>query len=131
VTDRILALVGPPSSRDRLAYEEHAVAGERMVRSVAGVSEVAEIVGAHEERFDGTGYPAGLSGDDIPLESRIVACAIAHVKLAQVLVGQPLADALKHQSGTALDPDVVTAALVQLARERAHPSRLLRDMRAA
>ena len=45
MSDRILALVGPPSPRDRLAYEGHAAAGERMVRSVAGVSEVAEIVG--------------------------------------------------------------------------------------
>ena len=62
-----------------------------MVRSVAGVSEVAEIVGAHEEHFDGTGYPAGLSGGDIPVESRIVACAAAHVKLAQILAGEPLA----------------------------------------
>ena len=71
--DRILALVGPPTARDRLEYEGHAAAGERLVRGVAGVSEVAEIVGAHEERFDGTGYPAGLSGAEIPLEGRIVA----------------------------------------------------------
>ena len=70
-----------------------------MVRSVAGVSEVAEIVGAHEERFDGTGYPAGLSGEDIPVESRIVACAAAHVKLAQTLGGKDAAAALERQSG--------------------------------
>jgi two-component system cell cycle response regulator len=131
VAERILALVGPPLPRDRLAYEGHAGAGEQMVRSVAGVSEVAEIVGAHEERFDGTGYPDGLSGEDIPLESRIVACAAAQVKLARILVGEPLACALKEQSGGALDPDVVTAALAQLVRERSHPSRLLRDKRAA
>ena len=42
VSDRILALVGPPTARDRLAYEGHAAAGERLVRSVAGVSEVAD-----------------------------------------------------------------------------------------
>ena len=123
VADRILSLVGPPSPRDRLAYEWHAGAGERMVRSVAGVSEVAELVGAHEERFDGTGYPAGLSGDEIPLESRIVACAAAHVKLAQILAGEPLAHALKQQSGSTLDPDVVTAALAQLAREHSRAAR--------
>ena len=101
MADRILSLVGPPTPRDRLAYEAHAGAGERMVRSVAGVSEVAEIVGAHEERFDGTGYPAGLSGDDIPLESRIVACAAAHVKLAQILAGEPLAQAPSSSSPAA------------------------------
>ena len=131
VPDRILALVGPPTPPDQLAYEGHAAAGERMVRSVAGVGEVAEIVGAHEERFDGTGYPLGLSGDDIPVESRIVACAAAHVKLARILSGEALAQALEHQSGTALDPEIVTAALAQLARERSHLPQPVRDVPAA
>ena len=79
-------------------------------------------MGAHEECFDGTGYPAGLSGEDIPLESRIVACAAAYVKLAQILSGEALAQALEQQSGSALDPEVVTAALAQLARERSASS---------
>jgi diguanylate cyclase (GGDEF)-like protein len=131
VPDRILALVGPPAPPDRLAYEGHAGAGERMVRSVAGVSEVAGIVAAHEEHFDGTGYPLGLRGEDIPVESRIVACAAAYVKLAQVLSGEILVQTLKHQAGNALDPAVVTAALAQLARERSHPPRSLRDVPAA
>jgi diguanylate cyclase (GGDEF)-like protein len=126
VPDRILALVGPPAPPDQVAYEGHASAGERMVRSVAGVSEVAPLVGAHEEHFDGTGYPLGLSGEDIPLESRIVACAVAYVKLAQMLSGDAPALALKQQSGSALDPAVATAALAQLARERSHPPRSLR-----
>jgi HD-GYP domain-containing protein (c-di-GMP phosphodiesterase class II) len=131
VADRILALVGPPAPPDQLAYESHVGAGERMVRSVAGVSDVAEIVGAHEEHFAGTGYPRSLCGEDIPVESRIVACAAAHVKLAQILSGDALADALKQQSGAALDPAVVAAALAHIARERGHPPRSLRDARAA
>jgi diguanylate cyclase (GGDEF)-like protein len=131
VPDRILSLVGPLTSPDQLAYEAHAGAGERMVRSVAGVGEVAEIVGTHEERFDGMGYPSGLSGDDIPVESRIVACAAAYVKLAQILSGEALEQALRQQSGTALDPEVVTAAFAQLARERSHLARSLRDVPAA
>ena len=94
-----------------------------MVRSVAGVSDVAEIVGTHEERFDGTGYPAGLSGEQILIESRIIAGAAAYVKLAQILTGEALIEGLKQQSGNALDPQVVTATLAQLAREdrRARP----------
>jgi two-component system, cell cycle response regulator len=131
VPDRVLALVGPPVAAEQLAYEAHAGAGERMVRGVAGVSEVAEIVGAHEERFDGSGYPLGLSGADIPVESRIVACAAAHVKLAQLLAGEALAEALKGQSGHALDPEVVSTALAQLARARSLPPRGLRDVPAA
>jgi diguanylate cyclase (GGDEF)-like protein len=131
VSDRILALVGPPSPPDQLAYEGHAAAGERMVRSVAGVSDVAEIVGTHEERFDGTGYPGGLSGEQILIESRIIAGAAAYVKLAQILTGEPLVEAFKQQSGIALDPQVVTAALAQIAREDRRAERPLGDVPAA
>jgi diguanylate cyclase (GGDEF)-like protein len=131
VPDRVLALLGPSLPADRLAYEAHAAAGERMVRSVAGVGEVAEIVGAHEERFDGTGYPHGLSGADIPVESRIVACAAAHAKLSQILAGDALAHALWSQAGGALDPELVAATFERLARERSHLQRALRDVPAA
>jgi response regulator RpfG family c-di-GMP phosphodiesterase len=131
VGERILALVGPPTARDRLEYEGHVTAGERMVRGVAGVSEAAEIVGAHEERFDGTGYPAALAGAEIPPEARIVSGAVAWAKLSRLLAGQDLAGALEGQSGNALDPEVVAAVLALLASERLHPSRLLPDLRTA
>jgi diguanylate cyclase (GGDEF)-like protein len=128
VGDRILSLVGPPTARDRLAYEDHVGAGGRLVRSVAGVSEVAAIVEAHEEWFDGTGYPLGLSEDEIPLESRIVACAAAYVGLAQIVGGEEAADGLRRQAGSALDPAVVIAALALLTRDPGHPARRLRDV---
>jgi diguanylate cyclase (GGDEF)-like protein len=131
VPDRILALVGPPTARDRLAYEGHAAAGERLVRGVAGVSEAAEVVGTHEEWFDGTGYPAGLREREIPLEGRIVACAIALVALSQVLAGERAATALERQSGNALDPDVVTVALALAPRDGSHSARDLKDVPAA
>jgi diguanylate cyclase (GGDEF)-like protein len=131
VGDRILVLVGPPSARDRMEYEAHTSAGERLVRSVAGVSEIAEVVGAHEEWFDGSGYPAGLAGSDIPLEARIVACAVAFARLARVLGGAGAVSELERQSGSALDPEVVTAALALPADERGHAGRHLRDVPAA
>ena len=52
------------------------------------MSDAADVVAAHEEWFDGSGYPAGLSGQEIPLEARIVACAIAFVKLAGTVGGE-------------------------------------------
>jgi diguanylate cyclase (GGDEF)-like protein len=128
VPDRILALVGPPTARDRLTYEGHAKAGERLVRSVAGVSEVADVVGSHEECFDGTGYPAGLSGTAIPLESRIVACAIAYVKLAQVLDREAAARALERESGNALDSDIVAVTLMLVAQDGTGATSALRDV---
>ena len=128
VSERIRALIGPLTARDRLTYEGHAVAGEHLVRSVAGVSDVADIVAAHEERFDGTGYPAGLSEHEIPIESRIVACAVAYVSLAGALGGADAARALERQAGSALDPDVVAAAIALLTAEPGHPARRTRDV---
>jgi two-component system cell cycle response regulator len=128
VPDSILGLVGPPTARDRLTYEGHAAAGERLVRSVAGVSDVADVVGTHEECFDGTGYPAGLRGVDIPLESRIVACAIAYERLSQTLDRDEAARALERQSGNALDSDIVAAAIAVLTRDGSSPAHSLRDV---
>ena len=98
------------------------------MRSVAGVSDAADVVGAHEEWFDGTGYPGGLSGQEIPLEARIVACALAFAKLSQVLTREQAARELERHSGHALDPDVVAAALALLARDPGHPAGNLRDV---
>jgi diguanylate cyclase (GGDEF)-like protein len=129
ISDRILALLGPPTARDRLAYEGHVAAGARLVRNVAGVSEVAAIVEAHEEWFDGTGYPAGLCEGEIPLESRIVACAAAYVGLAQLVGAEEATDGLRRQAGSALDPEVVIAALALLSRDPGHTARRRRDVR--
>ena len=114
-----------------MEYEAHPGAGARLVRGVAGVSDVADVVASHEERFDGSGYPAGLSGPEIPLEARIVACAAAFVKLAGTVGGTEAAGALERQAGSALDPEVVSATLALLAREHGHAARHLRDVPAA
>ena len=58
--------------------EQHAVIGERILANVETYGAIATAVRHHHERVDGTGYPDGLSGDDIPLVARIVAVADAY-----------------------------------------------------
>ena len=58
--------------------EEHSVIGERILAKVDDYAEIARIVRHHHERIDGQGYPDGLSGDEIPLLSRIIAVADAY-----------------------------------------------------
>ena len=129
VGDRILGLVGPPTrARPHGVRGRTPAAGARLVRSVAGVSEAAGVVAAHEEWFDGTGYPAALSGQEIPLEARIVACAVAFVKLAAALGGAEAAKALERQAGSALDPEVVIAA-ARAARARSAATADAADLR--
>src|SRR5437763_13612509 len=58
--------------------EQHPAIGERILRNVDDYGEIARIVRHHHERLDGLGYPDGLSGDEIPLLSRVIAVADAY-----------------------------------------------------
>ena len=55
----------------------HPESGERLLLGVPSLAHIAPIVRSHHERFDGTGYPDGLKGDEIPIEARIIAVADA------------------------------------------------------
>src|SRR5207237_3409440 len=63
---------------ERRQMERHSEIGERILANVEGYSRIAAVVRHHHERIDGNGYPDGLSGDAIPLLSRIVAVADAY-----------------------------------------------------
>jgi HD-GYP domain-containing protein (c-di-GMP phosphodiesterase class II) len=59
----------------------HAEVGEQIVARIAGLAQAAPVVRHHHERWDGSGYPDGLSGEEIPLEARVVAVADAYSAL--------------------------------------------------
>jgi putative nucleotidyltransferase with HDIG domain len=63
---------------ERRHMEQHPVIGERILSNVDDYEEIAAIVRHHHERVDGLGYPDGLSGDQIPLLSRVIAVADAY-----------------------------------------------------
>ena len=75
IPDAILTKAGPLDDAEWAVMRTHAEIGESILRRIAGLSDAAAAVRHHHERFDGSGYPDGLSGDDIPVEARIVACA--------------------------------------------------------
>ena len=58
--------------------QEHSAIGEHILMRVDTYADIAKIVRFHHERIDGEGYPDGLSGDEIPLLSRIIAVADAY-----------------------------------------------------
>jgi HD-GYP domain-containing protein (c-di-GMP phosphodiesterase class II) len=58
-------------------YKAHALAGYELLSPINIYSDIARAVLHHHERYDGTGYPAGLMGEDIPVESRMIAVAEA------------------------------------------------------
>lgn len=55
--------------------KEHTVIGAEILKNISLIPHVAEVARSHHEHYDGTGYPDGLAGEDIPLSARIVAIA--------------------------------------------------------
>jgi len=75
VPSSILRKPGPLSPGERSLVQEHSQAGAEIVGRVATLRSLAPIVAHHHERWDGTGYPARLGGEAIPLPARIIALA--------------------------------------------------------
>ena len=104
---------------ERLAGEEetlmrrHPVIGWEIVRGVPFLEEAAEIVRYHHEHWDGTGYPDGLKGEEIPLAARVFAVADALDAITTDRPYRPAAsiaearDAIDAGAGTHFDPRVV------------------------
>jgi len=73
--DAILLKPGRLNANEMTTMREHCERGYEIVRKIPFLCEAAEIVYAHQERFDGGGYPRGLRGEEIPLGARIFAIA--------------------------------------------------------
>src|ERR1700760_1202014 len=75
IPDAILRKPGRLSADEQAIMREHAYLGYQLLRNIPFLQEAAEIVYSHQERYDGSGYPRGLRGDQIPLGARIFAIA--------------------------------------------------------
>jgi hypothetical protein len=74
----LLEKEGPLSLEERRVMQAHSEIGERILANVEGYEHIAYVVRHHHERYDGEGYPDGISGDAVPLLSRIIAVADAY-----------------------------------------------------
>jgi putative nucleotidyltransferase with HDIG domain len=75
IPDRILQKPGKLEADEMAIMKEHAYHGYQIVKKIPFLTEAAEIVYSHQERFDGSGYPRGLKGEQIPLGARIFSVA--------------------------------------------------------
>lgn len=87
----LLEKPGPLTLEERRIMEEHSAIGERILSEVEDYATIARIVRHHHERMDGNGYPDGLSGEEVPLISRIIAVADAYNAMTS---GRPYRDAM-------------------------------------
>jgi len=115
--DAILLKPGRLNADEMAIMREHCQRGYDMVRKIPFLCEAAEIVYAHQERFDGTGYPRGLKGYEIPLGASIFAIADtldAMTSDRPYRKGTSFANAraeIVHCSGTQFDPAIVATFL--------------------
>jgi putative nucleotidyltransferase with HDIG domain len=123
IPDAILCKPSSLTSEEFGIMRKHVEIGPRIVEQVAGLEGVANAIRHHHERFDGLGYPAGLSGDVIPLPSALIAVADTFDALTSDRPYRKGTDAetalaeLRRCSGTQLNPDVVDALIRVVIRE--------------
>jgi putative nucleotidyltransferase with HDIG domain len=75
IPDAILRKPGRLTPEEQMRMREHALLGYQMLRKIPFLRDAAQIVYCHQERYDGSGYPRGLKGDQIPIGARIFAVA--------------------------------------------------------
>lgn len=127
-----VGMIGIPDSivnkPTRLTEEEYAIIqrhtliGVDILKDITLIEHVAEVAHYHHERYDGTGYPEGLSGEEIPIEARIVAVADSYDAMnskriyRNALEKEKIIEELESCSGTQFDP-VIAELFVRLIRE--------------
>jgi len=115
ISGAILNKPGKLTPAEHSIIQSHPQMGKRILENISFLSEVVPIVYHHHERFDGSGYPQRLSGEDIPLGARIMQVADTYDAMTS---NRPYRNGLSHEAardeilrcrGTQLDPQCVDA----------------------
>lgn len=126
VPKSILHKPGPLTDQEFEVMKEHVIHGQAMLEKVGGtLGEAGYVVRTHHERYDGSGYPDGLAGDEIPLAARIISACDAFNAMTTdrpYRDAMPLTDAIaevERHAGSQFDP-AVAAALIDILRTDPH-----------
>jgi HD-GYP domain-containing protein (c-di-GMP phosphodiesterase class II) len=132
IPDYILHKNGPLTAEEWIIMKTHTTIGETILKTTDSTSQAtknvlsaaSEISGGHHERWDGTGYPRGIRGEDTPLAARIMSLADVYDALVSKRVYKAAwshEDACKEiisKSGTHFDPQVVQAFALEMSAFR-------------
>ncbi len=129
VPDSILFKEGSLTDEQWQIIKQHPEKGYRIASSSNDLSGIADLILKHHERWDGTGYPLGISGEDIPVECRIIAIVDAFDAMTN---DRPYRKAISHKkaeaelinnAGTQFDPKLVEAFLKILKQQNDNPEK--------
>jgi two-component system, cell cycle response regulator len=124
VPDEILNKPGPLDERETEFVRQHTLVGERILAAAPALEDVAKIVRSSHESFDGTGYPDGLAGEQIPRAARIIAVCDAFHAITDERPYHPAQSPqeamaeLRRCKGTRFDPEVVEAICAEIEAGR-------------
>lgn len=113
VTLNILNKPGPLSKEEMQIIQKHPIIGERIVRQVDYFQDIAPIIRWHHERYDGKGYPDGIAGEEIPIQSRLISIVDAYDAMTsdrayrKALPIKKALDILEEEKGGQFDPELV------------------------
>jgi HD-GYP domain-containing protein (c-di-GMP phosphodiesterase class II) len=123
IPNAIINKKGPLNPEEWEVVKRHTIEGERLLHRVGGLlGEIGKIVRSCHERYDGSGYPDALAGDEIPLIARIVACCDAYNAMTtdrsyrKALPKEEAIAELRRSSGRQFDPRVVEALIMAVSR---------------
>lgn len=109
----------PQTEEEKERLHQHSAVGYRILNLFDDTLDLAEAVYSHHENWDGTGYPKGLMGREIPLMARIIAVAENYYLLGRVFQDEETGlRELQKLSGSRLDPEIVTQYVSARRRER-------------
>lgn len=119
----VLVKKGKLNEEERKIMQQHTVKGYRIAKSSPELAEIADCILSHHEKWDGTGYPNGLKGEEIPLLARVISAVDSHDVMVHnrpyhtAMPEQAAIDELKACAGTQFDPHVVEVFTALLERE--------------
>ncbi len=123
VADQVLQKPGKLTSEEFEQIKQHPKVGRRILEGVEGFARFLDSVELHHENWDGTGYPHGLAGNQVPLAARIIHVADAYDAMTsdrpyrRGFTHNVAADILQQNAGTQFDPEIVNVFLAATQRE--------------
>ena len=124
IPDTILNKPTRLTAEEYAVIKEHPIIGSEILKNITIIKNAAQVAHYHHERYDGTGYPDGLSGEDIPIQARIVAIADSYDVMSSkriyrnALPENVIIDEIRKGRGTQFDPHIADIFLKLLTEHR-------------